>query len=189
MKKGLIIACTIIVLLVLCEVFLLNKNTDDNSANSIELNESDGPWNYQTSIEDIVRFEVALYNVVIDNYDKISFEYLWDLYIDRVADFEDYMYNVWKDETEEQAFQHILINISDMPDHEYYKLAKEVLKEYNQTNVILSSYSQIPTSSNIKLWVFRELNTGLDFKFTLGDTWFCEVDEDSAMRYLRKYMR
>ena len=146
----------------------------------------DGPNNYQEAIEDVVRYNVALSDYIIDN-DDLD-ERQWDTFVDKVFAFDEYMSGRWKKENIKAGYLKALTDISKRPTHIYYDYANGILKEYNNTSVILSDYYRINTSSKTNVWEFWEINTGIKFRFALGDTWSCEMDHDSWLQYLGKYL-
>ena len=148
-------------------------------------NEKDGPWNYQAAIEDVVTYNIAICNYMINNYNVLTASY-WNIFVDKIDNFDNYMLERWLEETDDTGYLNLLTDISDMPAHKYCNLANQVLQEYNNISVILSDYRQIKTSSKTKVWEFKEINTGIKFRFTLDEVWTCEMDDDSGSRYLRK---
>lgn len=145
----------------------------------------DGPWNYQEAIEDVVTYNIAICNYMINNYNDLTASY-WNGFVGRTDDFDTYMLERWLKETDDTGYLNLLKDISDMPAHNYCNIANQVLKEYNNISVILSDYRQIKTSSQTKVWEFKEINTGIKFRFTIDEVWTCEMDDDSGSRYLRK---
>lgn len=147
--------------------------------------DKDGPWNYQEAIEDVVTYNIAICNYMINNYNDLTAS-IWNAFVGRIEDFDNYMLERWLKETDDTGYLNLLKDISDMPAHEYCNIANQVLKEYNNISVILSDYRQIKTSSKTKVWEFYEINSGIKFRFTLDEVWTCEMDDDSGSRYLRK---
>ena len=63
-----------------------------------------------------------------------------------------------------------------------------ILKEYKKTRVVLSDYKKISTSSQTKMWEFKEITTGILFYFSINENEYAiEVDDDSLRKYLEKY--
>ena len=150
-----------------------------------------GPLAHQSEIEDLVKFEVAFYNVIIDQYEYFCFlGFGWNSYLDKMDEFRVEMYEFWlKDDTSSNAFKKILFDVSEMSTYKYDKIAKDVCKAYNELSVVLSEYTEIPTSSETRIWKFKEIYSDIEFIYTenkeSGD-WSCEPDEKSIERYIKK---
>lgn len=158
------------------------------------------PKLYQTEIEDYVKFEVAICKVVLNQYENTfknnlylaglgdyTSSYLWDAYIENIGNFEEAMQELWLNEDDEEGYRVILERVASTPNHKYQSIAKQVYDEYEEASIVISEFTRIPTSSNIEMWKFKELLTGLDFLFTIdGDTQelSCEVEETSLSNYL-----
>lgn len=164
------------------------------------------PKLYQTEIEDYVTFEVSLMDVMIKEYhdlneysNSVTFlygfdsgsEYIWEAYYKNMDIFESAMLDLWlkkKNDNSEVGFKELLTMVSETPNHKYTKVAMDVLESYNTTNIILSEYKEIPTSSDGRMWHFKELNTGIVFTVKIDPmlNWEIDVDEDSIERFFLK---
>ena len=162
------------------------------------INRPSSPKDYQTEIEDYVKFEIAVGNVMIKQYNGVFngnafvsltsndfgelYSYAWDEYCERIDEFEEAMGELWCNEECPEGYLSVLQKVTSTSGT-YQYLAEKVLGEYKNMSVILSEYSQLATSSDTKVWRFQELNTGIYFRFYLNDIWSCEPEESSIIRY------
>lgn len=153
------------------------------------------PKDYQTEIEDIVKYEISVYDVMIKQYSDVFednlfvaltasdfgglYSYAWDEYCKRIDKFDEAMSDLWLAEECEEGYKAVLQKVSNTPNHKFQDLAKKVYEKYDRTSVIISEYQQLATSSDTKVWRFQELNTGVFFRFTYGESWSCEPEESS----------
>ena len=156
------------------------------------------PEYYQTEIEDVVKYTVALTYTVIekhdDYYDDMKYyedyyDIMWDNYINRIDDFIDVIGELWLEEDAKNGYEVVLSRMAKNYDNNYCDIAKDVLTEYRSLNIVLSDYQRISTSSQAKLWQFKELKTGIRFTFCFyleNNIWECEPDEESYSRYIEK---
>ena len=165
---------------------------------------AESPKDYQTEIEDCVKFEISVCNVMIKQYAGLFednmfvamtandfgglYSYAWDEYCKRIDEFEKTMDELWYAEEIQEGYSSVLQKVAGVSG-EFQYLAEKVLEEYNTTSVIISEYTQLATSSDIIVWRFQELNTGIFFRFYLDDSWTCESEEASITRYLKKYIK
>ena len=167
------------------------------------INRPASPNDYQTEIEDFVKFEIAVGDVMIKQYTDVFkgnafvsltsndfgglYSSAWDEYCERIDEFEEAMSELWYDEESPEGYLSVLQKVTNTSG-EFQYLAEKVLEEYKNTSVILSEYKQLATSSDTKVWRFQELNTGIYFRFYLDETWTCEPEESSITHYLRKHI-
>ena len=160
------------------------------------------PEKYQTEIEDIAKYTVSVCDVMIKQYSDLFkdnlfvaltaddfgelYSYTWEEYCNGIDKFDETMSELWLAEESKEGLKAVLYKVSNTPNHKFQDLAKKVYSEYNRTSVIISDYQQLATSSDTKVWRFQELNTGIFFRFTYGETWSCEPEEQSIIRYLKK---
>ncbi len=194
-KRGLIG----LMLLVVATVF---TSCDLSSFRNVVNSHFTSPEDYQTEIEDIVKYEISVCDVMIKQYSDVFednlfvaltandfgglYSYAWDECCNRIDKFEEAMSDLWLAEESEEGYKAVLRKISNTPNHKFQDLAEKVYAEYNRVSVIISEYQQIATSSDTKVWRFQELNTGIFFRFTYGETWSCEPEEASITHYLKK---
>ena len=159
------------------------------------------PENYQEEIEDVVKYNIASANYICNNSSLIN-EY-WIYTLDA---FDDTVNAVYINDESSIAYRNSLEKLaakelsSPTEDAGIFgktsfellvgpstaKIAAAVLKEYDKLNIILSQYTEISTSSNARAWSFYELNTKVQFLFTIDEdgNWYCEADDDSLQRYV-----
>lgn len=175
-------------------------------------NETESPEDYQEEIEDLVRFNVALINTMANTYgnyiedskgldwqinssfwsiwsgknDYQYFDACWDQYCDSIFDFNNYIDSIWFDTESSCAYLEVLQEISKNVGDKWNTIATHVLEEYMETSVLISDYKRIETSSDAKMWYFRDYNSGLEgsFLFESDDIWRCEILESSFSKIL-----
>ncbi|MBO4581025.1 MAG: hypothetical protein J5701_01890 [Bacteroidales bacterium] len=152
---------------------------------------SESPKKYQKEIEDYCRYRIALAKVAADDeyYNKcigqkldsthvVNFGTLltWgilkqskDWYYNDLYVFDSEITNeTYFNGTNGDPYRNALFEKSIDSTFEYKALADETLTRYIMTEVVLSDYISIPTSSDFKIWEFTELKTGLVGRFTTG---------------------
>lgn len=188
-----------LLLLVAATVF---ASCDLSSFRDAVISHATSPEDYQTEIEDVVKYEISVCDVMIKQYSDLFkdnlfvaltaddfgelYSYTWEEYCNGIDKFDETMSELWLAEESKEGLKAVLYKVSNTPNHKYQDLAKKVYSEYNRTSVIISDYQQLATSSDTKVWRFQELNTGIFFRFTYGETWSCEPEEQSIIRYLKK---
>ena len=203
MKAKLLIVYAIICFFASCDE-LLPKRVGNESDTYIE----DNPDNYQYYIEDVVKYNIALANTIIENNNRLDgniavgllyndygdiFDEMFNYYLNRISDFDDTVNDLWEkewlNENETEGYQTVLTNLSNNPNYQNNDIASDVLDVYRNTRIILSEYTRVPTSSQTNLWQFKELTTGIRFYFCIdekNDTWDCYPDSDSYDWYFSK---
>lgn len=203
MKAKLLIVYAIICFFTSCDE-LLPKRIGNESDAYIE----DNPDNYQYYIEDVVKYNIALANTVIENSNRLEgnvaagllyndygdiFDGMFNYYLNRISDFDDTVNDLWEkewsNENGTEGYQAVLTKLSNNPNYQNNDIASDVLDVYRNTRIIISEYVQVPTSSQTKLWQFKELTTGIRFYFCIdekNDTWDCYPDDDSYDWYFSK---
>lgn len=135
------------------------------------------PKNYQSEIEDYVRFTVSEINYIVDN---VFVVYLSSSQLDA---FNDEIRKMAHNDSYEKA----LFQMANNTNNQYNDIAIKLLNEYRNTRVILSDYRKVPTSSQTMVWEFSEINTGILFQFSADEqSYEIKVDDNSAERYLEK---
>lgn len=142
---------------------------------------SSHPKNYQDEIEDFVRFKISETNYVMNN--------LLDLLLsDQLDGFEDEIFKTVHKDHSTNSCEKALSSMANNPNCRFSNMANNILKEYKKTRVVLSDYKKISTSSQTKMWEFKEITTGILFYFSINENEYgIEVDDDSLQRYLEKY--
>lgn len=140
------------------------------------------PKNYQTEIEDFVRFRVSEANYIIDN--------VVNLYsFDRLSSFDDEILKLTHNDNSKNSYEKALSRIANDSSNQYRGIAKKLLDEYKKTRVVLSDYKKVPTSSQTMVWEFKEINTGIRFYFSINEKEYeVRSDDDSVRQYLEKYL-
>ncbi len=190
--------------LLLLVVTTIYASCDFSSFRDAVISQTTTPEDYQTEIEDIVKYEISICDVMIKQYSDAFednlfvaltasdfgglYSYAWDEYCNRIDKFDEAMSDLWLAEESEEGYRAVLQKVSNTPNHKFQDLAKKVYAEYDRTAVIISEYQQLATSSDTKVWRFQELNTGVFFRFTYGESWSCQPEESSITRYLKKYI-
>lgn len=145
-----------------------------------------GPQKYQNEIEDYVTAHIAVINTMLNDYRGMLYDYQWDKYIDDLGHFRDDMFDEWKGDSP-LTFEEILKKYSNKSNYKYRNIAQKVYKEYKTTTVIISQYKEIQTSSKKRVWEFKELNTGICYKFILSDDGFLiDINEKSLDKYIEE---
>ena len=170
-KRGL----TGLMLLVVATVF---TSCDLSSFRDAVNGRSISPKDYQTEIEDFVKYDISVDNVMeklyTNEFSIYSIFYSWDEYCEMIDEFDEKLNGLLSDEESENGYMAVLQALSNTPNHRFQHLAEEVLKEYNNTLVILSEFKQLSTSSDKKVWKFKELSSGINYLFYLDEeTWNC----------------
>lgn len=187
MKKTVIITVLCLLMFISCDSLLVS------------------PKAYQEEIEDVVRYNIALALVISDTYLKYEkqeessswfwegdyptyvYEVKWEKFCDSIDNFEEYLNNLWNQTEEERGYQIVLKQVSEAPTNKWRDLASRILKKYNTVGVVISDYRRIETSTDIKLWKFTELNTGLvgTFKIDSKNKWYCDITDSSWEKYFK----
>ncbi|MBO7594587.1 MAG: hypothetical protein J6T12_06425 [Salinivirgaceae bacterium] len=206
MKAKLLIVCTIICLFTSCDGLLPQKvgNESDAYTEDYPAYIEDNPDNYQSYIEDVVKYNIALANAVIENSNRLEgnvaagllyndygdiFDGMFNYYLNRISDLDDTVNDLWLNEEGTDGYQAVLTKLSNNPNYQNNDIASDVLDVYRNTRIIISEYVQVPTSSQTKLWQFKELTTGIRFYFCIhekDDFWECYPDDDSYDWYFSK---
>ena len=160
------------------------------------------PKDYQTSIDDFVKFQVAVCDAMIKKHTGLiediscdnaflavlglaDVQLEWEEYIERVDKFVDYMFELQA--YGDMCYKDVLQKISNTPNHEFQEIAQKVYAEYIRTSITLSEYQQLSTN----YWQFQEQNTGIIFRFTIdidNETFSCQPEEESVTDYLEKHI-
>ena len=139
------------------------------------------PKNYQSEIEDYVRFTISEINYIVDN------AFVVYLSSSRLDAFDDEIRIIAQDDSSKNSYEKALSRVANNTNNQFNDIAKKLLNEYQNTRVILSDYKKIPTSSQTMVWEFTEINTGILFHFSSDEqSYAIMVDEDSAEMYLQK---
>lgn len=164
------------------------------------------PKVYQEEIEDVVKFNIAVLQMMSDTYSKneneaevsswiwggeltsYAFEHWWEKYCDSIDAFETSINELWNQTENESGYHLVLSQVAQDPTNKWNKMAKKTLERYEEISVVISEYQKIETASDIKLWKFQELNTGLigTFSVDTDNKWYCELTESSMEKFLRK---
>lgn len=164
------------------------------------------PKVYQEEIEDVVKFNIAVLQMMSDTYSEnekeaetsswfwggeltsYAFDYWWENYCDKIDSFETSINELWNQTEDEAGYHTVLVQVSQDTTNKWNKMAKKTLERYEVISVIISEYQKVETASDIKLWKFQELNTGLigTFFADSDNNWYCELTESSMERFLRK---
>ena len=79
--------------------------------------------------------------------------------------------------------------MANNPENTYNGMARKILNEYKNTRIVLSDYKKIPTSSQTKVWEFKEIDTGILFYFSADENEYrIKPDDESLERYLENTM-
>ena len=177
------------------------------------------PKSFQKQTEDFVRFKIALINVMIQDYNDLNkhglledylseltttltgeslFDIKWNEYLDSLTSFQNEI-EALRNGDEMNAFvlaypegdlyRYVLHTMSSTKTNKYHDYAEKVLKEYDKTLVLLSDYSEVETSSNYKIWNFKEINTELAFQTIINiddKSYNCVPDKTSINRYFNR---
>ncbi len=159
------------------------------------------PELYQEEIEDSVKFNIATCMVLGDRHSLIekkaenasflfgdffssSYEKDWNKFCDTIDAFERYMLRLVDQSEYTNGNYMILKQISKDSSNPWCRIADMVLEKYNDIDVVISDYYEIETSSDVRIWQFTELNTGLEGTFVFeNDTYSCGLT-DSSMEEL-----
>lgn len=135
------------------------------------------PNTYQDEIEDVVRFQLAVFNSITlcDNVSDFMEFYDWAMALSN--------HNAIR----EHSFRDLLVEQSASN-----AFNKKVLELYDTQKILLSELQ--PTMQK-NVWTFTELNSGVDFTFELipvqgGDMYYrCAANEDDIESILKKAMQ
>ncbi len=163
------------------------------------------PKDHQTEIEDATKFSVALCNVIVEEFNETFANNLWvyltsdvldsyysTLWAARLVTFANFgasIENLYSNEENNETYKDLLKRIANDKTYKYQEIAKKVYDEYERTSVVISKYTRIETTSNIRIWTYQELNTGLGFKITYNrddNSWSYELDEESFFSFLKR---
>ena len=102
--------------------------------------------------------------------------------------FETSINELWNQTENESGYHLVLSQVAQDPTNKWNKMAKKTLERYEEISVVISEYQKVETASDIKLWKFQELNTGLigTFSVDTDNKWYCELTESSMKKFLRK---
>lgn len=145
------------------------------------------PEYYQSQIEDVVKYRIALANAIIKKHNEYNYSAIFDKYMNLMGDFRDVVREWYLAEDAKNGYEVVLSKMARDYNNTYYNIAKDVLVEYKRLNIILSDYQRISTSTQTKLWQFRELKTGIGFTFCYyleNNGWQCTLDKESYSRYI-----
>ncbi len=135
------------------------------------------PNTYQDEIEDVVRFQLAVFNSITlyDNVSDFIEFYDWAMALSDDNAIRGYSFrDLLVEQTASNAFN------------------KKVLELYDTQKILLSELQ--PTMQK-NVWTFTELNSGVDFTFELipvqgGDMYYrCAANEDDIESILKKTMQ
>lgn len=140
------------------------------------------PRNYQNEIEDFVRFTVSEVNYISNN--------LFDVFTyDRLSSFNDEVEQMARNDKSTKRYENALSRMANNPENTYNGMARKILNEYKNTRIVLSDYKKIPTSSQTKVWEFKEIDTGILFYFSADENEYrIKPDDESLERYLENTM-
>lgn len=164
------------------------------------------PKVYQEEIEDFVKFKIAVLQMMSDTYSEnekdaeissqflggeltsYAYELWWENYCDSIDAFEASIDEIWNQTENETGYHTVLSQIAQDPTNRWNKMAKMTLERYENIGVVISEYQEVETSSDIKLWEFQELNTGLigTISVDTDNKWYYELTESSIERFFRK---
>jgi len=137
------------------------------------------PKSYQTEVEDAVKYHLAdgvVYSKYMDD-DKICA---------RLDKLEDDIVDKYSETDSKKGYYEVLKSKAESGN----KYAQEILNEYNQTSIKLSSYTQIDEEH----WECIENSTSVKFEvymFTLGEETMIRispVEDDYQLYILREYL-
>jgi hypothetical protein len=117
-----------------------------------------------------------------------AYELWWENYCDSIDAFEASIDEIWNQTENETGYHTVLSQIAQDPTNRWNKMAKMTLERYENIGVVISEYQEVETSSDIKLWEFQELNTGLigTISVDTDNKWYYELTESSIERFFRK---
>ena len=138
------------------------------------------PRNYQNEIEDFVRFTVSEVNYISNN--------LFDVFTyDRLSSFNDEVEQMARNDKSTKSYENALSRMANDPENTYNGMAKKILNEYKNTRIVLSDYKKIPTSSQTKVWEFKEIDTGILFYFSADENEYrIKPDDESLEGHMKK---
>ncbi len=132
---------------------------------------------YEDEIEDQVKLIIVIENFGNDNLlSALAYEYASALiqlggYQDPLLQLYDDVHNYVIEENdiwETTPYKKALEVFASNRNYELQKLAKDVLKKYNNTNVRLSNFIEA-NPFPYSVYNFKELNTGTEFSFAMDD--------------------
>lgn len=204
-KVGVVISA-ICLLLASCDGLLPKKIADDNSEDEEYYDGSDiadgqeevTPDRFQSDIDDYVRFEVSLWNMIIDASGKFykysstqeQYERKVDQYADYIDKFETEVLDQW--EAGDDDIQTILKGIAGAYSNPYYEVAQKLFKYYNKASIRLSNYEVVSSDSDKTIWEFTEQITGVVIHFTWYEQlnqWHIDPDDASVEEYVEEKMK
>lgn len=130
---------------------------------------------YKAVIEDAVRFQLSVCNSVAE----------FDDFYDLMEWFSDVTEMAEQFNSDGKTYREMLVELSSEDD--FYQ---SILELYDATNVILSEPIEEVEG---RVWTFYEINTEINFTFTLipaqnGDVYYkCEADEDQLAELMQSY--
>lgn len=138
------------------------------------------PRNYQDEIEDFVRFTVSEGNYISNN--------LFDVFTyDQLSSFNEEVAQMVHNDRFTKSYENALSRMANDPKSKYNGMAKKILNEYKNTRIVLSDYKKIPTSSQTRVWEFKEIDTGILFYFSADENEYrIKPDDESLERYMKK---
>lgn len=134
------------------------------------------PKDYESEIEDAAKFYIAEANLLVNLADEGK-ELAIDL-LGKDGGVEDKILELC--EKPDYSFRRAVSEVSQWKGTfgktTFANIAKRWLKLYDETEIILTEYELIKSTSQKKIWQFKELNSDIDFTFTF------EIENDN-----RKY--
>lgn len=184
-------------------VFFISCDTVPNRVDKIVQEHDPSPKDYQTSIDDFVKYQVAVCDALIQKHSDLvgdissdnaflavlglaDAQIEWEEYVERIDGFNDYMLELQT--YGDVCYKDVLQKVSNTPNHEFQDIAQKVYAEYIRTSITLSEYQQLSTN----YWQFQELNTGIVFQLTIDiddDKYSCQAEDGSLTHYLEKHIK
>ena len=153
--------------------------------------------NYESEVEDAVRFNIAYAKTVAFITDKFLEENVMSLIdfekkLEELDDFHSIIIEKYSSVEQSNAYEIVLNHfMKDTKNETYIKFSKTLLAYYKDSNILLSDYNLIKSSKRENIWNFRELHTNLEFvfRYTLDDNLFSVFPLQNSMEdYMLKLL-